>query len=220
MGSPNLVPPIPIGANGQVLTVVAGRFECAAPLAGNIASVFGRTGIVAAQSGDYASFYDMIGAASAAQTAAIAAAAAANPMKQVSVTLTSAQLLALSTTPTTLVPAPGAGFYIAPSYGYMQYHFGGTAYTSPAVGNDCYLLYGPPPEVNPTNLIMLYDWAATASGIIKATASTTFIFICGEGLVPYTTCNNAAVTFSAPNALGAGNGTLTITLNYSVLPLP
>jgi hypothetical protein len=147
-------------------------------------------------------------------------AAAASIFKQVSVTLTSAQLLALSTTPITIVPAPGAGFYIAPSYGYMQYHFGGTAYTSPAVGNDCHLLYGPPPEVNPTNLIMLYDWAATASGIIKAAASTTFIFICGEGLVPYTTCNNAAVTFSAPNALGAGNGTLTITLNYSILPLP
>jgi hypothetical protein len=174
---------------------------------GAVSSVFGRTGAVVAQAADYAANYDPLGAATAV-------------FKQASVTLTSAQLLALSTTPITIIPAPGAGFYIAPSYGYMQYHFGGTAYTSPAVGNDCYLLYGPPPEVNPTNLIMLYDWAATASGIIKATASTTFIFICGEGLVPYTTCNNAAVTFSAPNALGAGNGTLTITLNYSILPLP
>lgn len=150
------------------------------------------------------------------------AAAAPTPsvFKQVSVTLTSAQLLALSTTPITLVPAPGAGFYIFPTYFTMQYHFGGTAYTSPAVGNDCYFLYGNPPEVNPTNLIMLYDWAATASGIIKATASCTFIGICGEGLTPYTTVNNAPVIFTAPNALGAGNGTLTITLNYSILPLP
>jgi hypothetical protein len=147
-------------------------------------------------------------------------AAAASIFKQVSVTLTSAQLLALSTTPITLVPAPGAGFYIFPTYFTMQYHFGGTAYTSPAVGNDCYFLYGNPPEVNPTNLIMLYDWAATASGIIKATASCTFIGICGEGLTPYTTVNNAPVIFTAPNALGAGNGTLTITLNYSILPLP
>lgn len=140
--------------------------------------------------------------------------------QQVTVTLTSAQLLALSTTPITLVPAPGVGFYVFPTYYTMQYHFGGTAYTSPATTNDCYFLYGNPPEVNPTNLIALYNWAATASGIIKATASCTFIGICGEGLTPYTTVGNAPVTFSAPNALGAGNGTLTITLNYSILPLP
>jgi hypothetical protein len=194
---------------GQIngITFPDSTVQTTAAGAGSVSSVFGRTGAVLAQASDYAAFYDPLGSATAV-------------FKQVSVTLTSAQLLALSTTPITIVPAPGVGFYIAPSYGYMQYHFGGTAYTSPAVGNDCYLLYGLPPEVNPTNLIMLYDWAATASGIIKATASTTFIFICGEGLVPYTTCNNAAVTFSAPNALGAGNGTLTITLNYSILPLP
>jgi hypothetical protein len=136
---------------------------------------------------------------------------------QATVTLTSAQLLALSTTPITLVPAPPAGFYIAPSYFYMQYHFGGTAYSG---SGDCYFIYGPPPEVNPTNLIALYAWLAATSGILKASASCTFIGICGEGLTPYTTVNNAAVVFTAPTAITGGNGTLTITLNYSILPLP
>src|SRR5208282_5452414 len=37
---------------------------------GAVASVFGRTGIVAAQAGDYSTFYDTIGAAAAAQIAA------------------------------------------------------------------------------------------------------------------------------------------------------
>jgi len=144
-------------------------------------------------------------------------AAAASIFKQVSVTLTSAQLLALSTTPITLVPAPGAGFYIFPTYFTMQYHFGGTAY---AGSGSCDFIYGPPPAVNPTNLIITYNWTAATSGIIKAAASCTFIGICGEGLTPYTTVNNAAVVFTAPTAVTAGNGTLTITLNYSILPLP
>jgi hypothetical protein len=145
------------------------------------------------------------------------AAAGASVFQQVSVTLTSAQLLALSTTPITLVPAPGPGFYVFPTYFTMQYHFGGTAY---AGSGDCYFIYGPPPEVNPTNLLMVYLWTAATSGIIKAAASCTFIGICGEGLTPYTSVGNEPVVFTAPTAITGGNGTLTITLNYSILPLP
>jgi hypothetical protein len=144
-------------------------------------------------------------------------AATPSVFKQVSVTLTSAQLLALSTTPITLVPAPGVGKYIFPTYFTMQYHFGGVAY---AGAGSCDMIYGPPPVVNPTNLIITYNWTAAASGIIHAAASCTFIGICGEGLTPYTTVNNAAVVFTAPTAVTGGDGTLTITLNYSILPLP
>lgn len=135
---------------------------------------------------------------------------------QATVTLTSAQLLALSTTPITVIPAPGAGFYIFPQYYTMEYTFGGIAYSG--TGN-CSFIFGPPPVVNPTNLITLYNWTAATSGIIHAAFSCTFIGICGEGLTPITTINNAAVVFTAPNALTLGNGTLKITVNYSVVPL-
>jgi hypothetical protein len=150
-------------------------------------------------------------------TQTTAATSTPSVFKQVSVTLTSAQLLALSTTPITIVTAPGAGFFIFPTYYTMEYHFGTTAY---AGSGSCSFIYGPPPVVNPTNLLTLYNWTAATSGIIKAAASCGFIGICGEGLTPYTTMNNAAVVFTAPTAITGGNGTLTITLNYSILPLP
>jgi hypothetical protein len=137
--------------------------------------------------------------------------------QQATVTLSSAQLLALHSTPVQIVPAPGVGFYIAPSYYYMQLHFGTVAY---AGSGNCSFIYGGYPVVNPTNLLSLYGWAAATSGIIIHTSSCQFIGICGEGLVPYTTCGNAAVNFAAPPAVTGGNGTLTIVLNYSVLPLP
>ena len=150
------------------------------------------------------------------ETAALENPVGTPAMNQATVTLTSAQLLALSTTPITVIPAPPAGYYVFPTYYTMQYHFGGTAY---AGSGSCSLIYGLPPVVNPTNLITLYNWTA-ASGIIHAAFSCTFIGICGEGLTPYTTVNGAAVMFTAPTALTLGNGTLTITLNYSLLPLP
>jgi hypothetical protein len=137
-------------------------------------------------------------------------------LQQVTVTLTSAQLLALSTIPITVIPAPGVGFYIFPQDYTMEYTFGGTAYAG--TGN-CSFIFGPPPVVNPTNLITLYNWTAATSGIIHAAFSCVFIGICGEGLTPITSINNAAVVFTAPNALTLGNGTLKITINYSVLPI-
>ena len=150
-------------------------------------------------------------------TAAVAPAPPSVPvLLQATVTLTRAQLLALSTTPIIVIPAPGAGFYIWPQYYTMEYTFGGIAYTG--TGN-CSLIYGPPPIVNPTNLITLYNWTAATSGIIHAAFSCVFIGLCGEGLTPITTVNNAAVVFSAANALTLGNGTLNITVNYSVLPI-
>jgi hypothetical protein len=134
---------------------------------------------------------------------------------QATITLVAAQLLALSTNPITLIAAPGAGFYLWPQYYTMEYTFGGVAYSSPSHNDDCYLTYGLPPAVT-SNEIVVYGWANVASGIIEAAASCTFIGICGEGLTPITTVNNAAVVFSAPHALTLGNGQLKITVNYSV----
>ena len=139
--------------------------------------------------------------------------------KQATLAITSAQLLALSTTPLTLIPAPPAGYYIWPTYYTIQYHFGTTAYTSPAHTNDAYFSYGSPPATA-SNEIAVYDWASATTGIIEATQSVTFIGICGEGLTPYTIINGAPVIFSAPNALTLGNGNLTIVVDYTIVPLP
>jgi hypothetical protein len=134
------------------------------------------------------------------------------------VTLTAAQLLALSSTPVQVIPAPGVGNYLFPQYYTMSYHFGGTAYTSPAHTNDCYFTLGNPPATI-SNEVMVYAWAAVTSGIIEATQSVVFFGICGEGLIPATVANNAPLMFSAPNALTLGNGVLVITVHYSVLPV-
>jgi hypothetical protein len=152
-------------------------------------------------------------------TAPVAPAPPAPPViQQATVTLTSAQLLALSSTPVTLIPAPGAGFYLFPQYYTMDYTFGGTAYSSPAHTNDCYFSLGAPP-VTSSNEVVVYQWANAATGIIEAAASCVFYGLCGEGLIPTATANNAPLVFSAPAALTLGNGTLKITVNYSVVPV-
>lgn len=138
-------------------------------------------------------------------------------IQQATVTLTSAQLLALSSTPVTLIPAPGAGFYLFPQYYTMDYAFGGTAYTCTA-NSSCYFSLGNPP-VTASNEVVVYNWASAATGIIKSAASCVFYGLCGEGLIPTMTANNAPLVFSAPNALTLGNGTLKITVNYSVVPV-
>lgn len=132
------------------------------------------------------------------------------------VSLTSAQLLALSTTPVQLLPAPGAGFYYWPVAYAMDYTFGGTAYSSPAHTNDCFITYGNPPA-SAANELVIYAWANASSGIIEATQSCVFQGVCGNGLVTSSIANNAPLMFSAPNALTLGNGTLKISLYYTIL---
>ena len=141
-----------------------------------------------------------------------------SPILVATVTLTAAQLLALSSTPAQIIPAPGVGNYLFPQYYTMSYHFGGTAFSSPAHTNDCYFTLGNPPATT-SNEVMVYAWAAVTSGIIEATQSVVFFGICGEGLIPSTVANNAPLMFSAPNALTLGNGVLVITVHYAVLPV-
>lgn len=55
-------------------------------------------------------------------------------------TITSAQLLALFTTPIEIIPAPGAGYYIKPKR-FVVTHGTGTAYAGIAAGEDLVLKY-------------------------------------------------------------------------------
>jgi hypothetical protein len=137
--------------------------------------------------------------------------------KQVTVFLTSAQLLALSTAPIQLIAAPGNGLYLFPQYFTMEYTFGGIAYHTQSNKGTCYFTYGNPPATS-GNQVVVYGWSDPTSGIIAATESSVFLGVGGEGLVPVRLANNAPLMFSAPNALTLGNGTLKITINYSVVP--
>ena len=137
--------------------------------------------------------------------------------KQVTVILTSAQLLALSTTPVQLIAAPGDGLCLFPQYYVMVYTFGGVAYTTQSNKGNCFFTYGNPPA-NSGNQVVVYSWADPVVGIIAAMQSSIFLGVGGEGLVSVNKANNAPLMFSAPNALAQGNGTLKITINYSVVP--
>jgi len=135
------------------------------------------------------------------------------------VTLSSAQILALQTTPVTLIPAPGlAGWFIYPHKIIMRLLAGGAAYTdvggavSFSVGanltvalasNAIFLV-----TVSPNRRTQILDFAAAAAGTgLTSTA----------GNPP--TEDNAALTISkATNQFAAGTGTMHLTIYYTVEP--
>jgi len=139
-------------------------------------------------------------------------------LQTATISLTSAQLLALSVTPVQLLPAPGAGLYYWPIAYAMDYTFGGIAYSVTGHTQDCFITYGNPPAAA-TNELVVYNWASATTGIIDAALSCLFQGVCGNGLVTTSIANNAPLVFSAPNAVTLGNGTLKITLTYLTLPV-
>ena len=133
------------------------------------------------------------------------------------VTLTSAQLLALFTGAITLIPAPGVGWFIYPHKIVMRLLAGSAAYTdaggavSFAVGsltvalasNAIFLV-----TVAPNRRIQTVDWASAAAGTgVTGTAGN-----------PPTEDNAPFTIGKATGNLAAGNGTMHITVYYTVEP--
>jgi hypothetical protein len=124
------------------------------------------------------------------------------------VVLTSAQILALFTTPIQIVPAPAAGFHINPVKAVLRTNPGATPYAS---GGIIQLALG-----------------ASAGAVIGTIAAATIITATTaqvSTLIPNTWTTSKVLSDAQPlvvnNATGAfitGNGTLSITVYYTVEP--
>ena len=134
-------------------------------------------------------------------------------LKSITMTLTSAQLLALAETPVLIIP-PNGGI-ILPVSGFCQYHAGSTPYTVPA---NCYIVFGYP------QMAGSYSYAAyvyVEPGIDQTTDQQLPISAEGYAAVPLgTLVNQPLVAFTYGfGDVTAGNGTLDVTLlYYTVVP--
>ena len=129
----------------------------------------------------------------------------------VSVSLSSAQILALQTTPVTLVAAPGVGFTIVPILIVIKF-FGGTVAYTDAGG-----------AVSFVNGSMSASLASNAIFLVTATPNRRIQSFPWPGATDTAgnppSDDNAALTIQkATNQFAAGNGTATILVWYYIVP--
>ena len=136
--------------------------------------------------------------------------------------LTTAQLLALSTTPATIIPAPGAGKYIVPQIFTGQLTFGGTPFSIANGGaGSTYLFWaGLGTGSAGSNAIgIMADSVANAGMDYTASGSQLFVFPCltEEGSVPAASILNQPLQIIMDDALTLGNGSMVITMSYIIV---
>jgi len=118
------------------------------------------------------------------------------------VTLTSAQVQALVTTPITLVEAPGAGMIVSVLSATCYIDYNSVAYTT---GADILIEYG-------TATIVTFD------GVLALTADTVMVASQG-GNAAVGSVANAAVVITADGVPGAGNSPVTVSVVYTLIGL-
>lgn len=133
----------------------------------------------------------------------------ANLVKYVDVSISSAQMLALNTTPKTLVAAPGAGFAILPIELYSTITYNTTAYVCNAAG-----------------LILKYtDGSGTAPGSVLTQAfcqsSASALQNVKNSATAFLPTTNAALVLHAGSANPTtGDSVVNVRLYYRVVPNP
>jgi len=125
------------------------------------------------------------------------ASATDNPTFYAEITLSSAEILALFTTPKTIVAAPGAGRIIVPLQAVIAFTFNSVAY---ATNTDLYML-------NPTS--------AASSGIYNINSAVSRLSIVTNFPLELVT-NEALRVFIGTGNPTAGNSTMTIGLYYKI----
>ena len=118
------------------------------------------------------------------------------------VTLTSAQVQALVSTPITLVPEPGAGWIVSILSATCYIDYNSVAYTT---GADIILEYG-------TADVVVFD------GILALTADTVMV-ASPAGSVVVASAVNAAVNVTADGIPGAGDSPVTVSVVYTLIGL-
>lgn len=131
----------------------------------------------------------------------------------VDVIVTTAQILALNTTPVTIIAAPPTGFFIAPDQAFIRYNYGGVAFAGTT--GALQLLIGTA-VLAPTLLTLsTANIGATASSIEEVSLVTAT-----GGAAPATTTLAAGamtLKLSSANAT-TGTGSLHLTIYYNIEP--
>ncbi len=127
---------------------------------------------------------------------------------QATVTLTSAQILALHSTPISLIAAPGAGKAILPTKVEAFYDYGAAAYAAVASGDDLLLKYT---DGSGTTVITV-----ETTGFIDQTSDQSRFVLNSGALTP--TPDAALVAFLG-GAVTTGDGTVTLRIEYDVVTL-
>ena len=118
------------------------------------------------------------------------------------VTLTSAQVQDLVSTPITLVPAPGAGWIVSILSATCYIDYNSVAYTT---GADILLEYG-------TATIVTFD------GVLALTADSVMV-ASPSGSTAVAGASNAPVLITADGVPGAGNSPVTVSVAYVLISL-
>jgi len=139
--------------------------------------------------------------------------AAGGAVQSVRVTLTSAQLLALHTSPVTIVAAPGAGLAVEPVFASCTLNYGSAAYNDSASSNSTGLYYS-----GDASGIKDLDNNVVTNAVTQASSNFGFVG-CGNGGLPQSYANEALVLFSPTGNMTTGNGTATLTVFYATVTL-
>jgi hypothetical protein len=133
------------------------------------------------------------------------------------ITLTSTQITSLATTPVQVVAAPGAGNVILPLGAYLRYRAGTVPYFLP-VGPAVWRFF---PEGNADDFF--FSGSDDLGPMLTAGVNmATFLFTGSTNVnITEATLDNRALMFgsTAPTEFLSGDGTLTLTVYYTVLTL-
>lgn len=139
----------------------------------------------------------------------------------IQIRLTTAQLLSLSTTPVTIIPAPGVGKYIVPQIFTGQLTFGGTPFSIANSGaGNTYLFWAGlgTGSAGSTSVGIMQDSAANGGMNYTASGSQLFVFPClTDPSVPAVSILNQPLQIIMDDALTLGNGSMVITMSYIIV---